>query len=334
MALLNVPASTTTDWYAHYVQTDKLAKETGYNPLHEVRTDKVLWSKGEYTAVGAATEQNLLNVSGPGNVEYLWMATPGAAPSLDARLRIYYDGSGTPALDFDMGTLFAAHYGAFGPWHITPHMKIDIHNPSYNTNWLMTFSVPFGTSIRVAYYNPGGAISSSPGIFWQVGYSIYDTDRANGLRLRGTGLRLPDAVTLTSAQTYTLANITGGPGAIIWHSYVGGWGATPTNQSWMERNITVTVDGEGSPSMTASGTEDWFDGGWYYNDIADFMTSTYSYVGTNTPAAPNAYACGMATDLLGKFGGIPFSSSCVIGLGTEAACTTGHPMAYSILYYQ
>jgi hypothetical protein len=331
VALLNVPISDGLEWYAHYVQTDKLAKEPAYNPLWELRTDKLLWNKGEYTAVGAGAEQDLLNVTGPGNVEYLWMATPGPPASLDARLRIYYDGSGTPALDMDFGTLFAMHYGGFGPWHITPHVKVDVQNPSYNTHWLITFPMPFGTSIRVVYYNPGGAISSSPGIFWQAGYSIYDTDRGNGLRLRGTGLRLPSAVTLTAGQTYTLASITGA-GAIIWHSYIGGFGGTPTNLSWLERNVTVAVDGEVSPSIVSSGTEDWFDGGWYYNDIPDYLTSAHSYVATCTPVG-NAFAVGQATDLLSKWGGIPFTSSCVMTLATEAVCTTGHPMAYCILYY-
>jgi hypothetical protein len=39
-------------------------------------------------------------------------ARGGANPALDARLRVYYDGSPNASIDIDMGTLLATHWGA------------------------------------------------------------------------------------------------------------------------------------------------------------------------------------------------------------------------------
>jgi hypothetical protein len=61
---------------------------------------------------------------------------------------------------------------------------------------------------------------------------------ANGQRLRYKRVRFVDQrLTRTASSTTTLAQITGGPGSIVYHSYVGGVGAT--NLSWMERNFSI-----------------------------------------------------------------------------------------------
>lgn len=327
------PNSGTTTWYPWVDQTDLWARNPQENPLGEVRTSKLLWSRGERVTAAAATEVNMLNISGPGNVESVWMATPGPVPSLDARIRIYYDGSGTPAMDMDLGTLLAAHYGSNGPWHMTPHMKFQIQLPSYNASWQTTYSMPFGTSIRIAYYLPVAAASAD--IYWQIAYSLYTTDRANGQRLRGVGTRLPDATTLAAASAATLINATGtGAGALIFHSYIGGYdSAITTNMTWLERNFSVFVDSESTASIIATGTEDWFDSGWYYDGIKDYLASPHAYVATDQPAAPNQYAVGQAVDFLSKWGGIPFTSAIKMTLDTEAACTTAHKYGYCLLYY-
>ena len=121
------------------------------------------------------------------------------------------------------------------------------------------------------------------------------------------------------------------PGSIVYHSYVGGVGAT--NLSWLERNFSITVDGEATPQIVATGTEDWFDSGWYFQGRRDYNTSFHSYVGTDQPAG-NVNTVAMATDLWSKWGGVPFTTSAVIRSLPEAGCTTGDTLCWCILYYQ
>lgn len=330
MTLHPLPDLNSTDWYDWAAQTDAFAREPRRNPLHEVGKEKLRMARGEVVPVAGGAEQTMLSVNGPGCVESLWMAIGGGTGHVDGRIRIYYDGSSTPALDVDIGTLTAAHFGATGPWHTTPHMHMEIVGGGIA--FLMKFPMPFGTSIRVTFYNLPTSASST--IYWMLPYRLYgDTDRADGWRLRGQGTRMqPTPVTLTATQTSTRMSTTGGPGAVIWHSYVGGYQAS--NLSWMERNFVIRTDDEtlANAVVRATGTEDWFDSGWYFQGWSDFDAGLYSYVGADKPAA-NPTIVGMATDLLGKWGGVPFESSCDLFLDTEAVCTTSHSFSDCILYY-
>ena len=126
------------------------------NPLAALRQTKLRIDKVENAAVPPNTERTLCNRTGPGVVVSLWMALGGgAAPALDGRLRVYYDGSPTAAIDIDMGTLLATHWGAgsANTSHSCEHVHVEINSGNYLTAFLLTFPIPFGTSIKIAYFN-------------------------------------------------------------------------------------------------------------------------------------------------------------------------------------
>src|SRR3954470_19094568 len=221
------------------------------NPLAALRQTKLRIDKVENVSVPPNTERALCNRAGPGVVVSLWMALGGgAAPALDGRLRVYYDGSPTATIDVDMGTLLATHWGAgsANTSHSCEHVHVEINSGNFLTAFLVTFPIPFGTSIRIAYFNINAGQTAN--IYSMVTYSLTPTDEANGQRLRYKGVRYVDQkVTRTASATTTLAQITGGPGSIIYHSYVAGIGAT--NLSWLERNFSIAVDGESTPQIVA-----------------------------------------------------------------------------------
>ena len=257
----------------------------------------------------------------------------GNGPALDARLRVYYDGAASPAVDIDMGTLLATHFGAgsVAGSHTLAHVHVEINSNNDNTGFLLTFPMPFGTRIRLAYYN--ASTTQTATIYSMASYALTATDQANGHRLRQQGARwLDQRITRTASQTTTLASISGGPGWIVYHSQVCGVGAS--NLSWLERDIAIAVDGETTPAIVSTGTEDWFDSAWYFNGWKDFDAGVHSYVGTDQPPSPNQYVAGMATDLMSKWGGVPFTASATMTALTEPACTTGDSLCWCILYYQ
>lgn len=303
------------------------------NPLAALGQDKLRMARVENVVVGFQSEYPLLDVAGPGNVVSLWMALGGGnMPALDARLRVSYDGSASPAVDIDFGTLLATHWGAGAAYgsHACPHVHVEINSYTYDTGLLITFPMPFGARIRIAYDNP--STTQQANIYSMATYALTATDEANGQRLRQQGARyLDQAVTRAAGDVTTLADIRGGPGWIVYHAQVGGINAG--NDSWMERNISIQVDGEASPGIVSTGTEDWFDSAWYFNQWKDFGTSVHSYVGTDRPAQ-QPYAVGMATDLWSKWGGVPFQNSAVMRAQTEANCTTGDTLCWCVLYYQ
>src|ERR687887_1938697 len=125
------------------------------NPLASLRQEKLRIDKVESASVPPNTERTLFSRNGPGVVLSLWMALGGGnAPALDARLRIYYDGSPSATIDIDMGTLLATHWGAgsANTSHSCEHVHVEINSANYDTAFLVTFPMPFGTSIRIAYF--------------------------------------------------------------------------------------------------------------------------------------------------------------------------------------
>ena len=288
-----------------------------------LRTEPLRLAKQEKVTVSPGTEYTLFSDTGPGVVESLWMAIGGdLSCTLDGRIRIYNG----PDLnvDIDLGTLLCTHFGAAG---VFGNQRVSVDFTNGGLGFLFTYPIPYGPSgIRIAYYKPsGGGVAT---IYSMVTSRLLATDYAK--RLRCAGARYADQkVTRAAGDVTTLASISGNPGSLVYHSMVAG--DTATNLTWLERNISVNVDG--SAAIESSGTEDWYDSAWYFNGRADYKVSPHSFVGTDKPSnAPNVV--GMATDLWSKLGGIPFTSSCVVQALTEAACTTGDRLAWCLLYYQ
>jgi len=294
------------------------------DPLAELQTEPLSVYPQENIQVLPNVEHTLWSTTtGPGVVQSVWMALGGGnAPVLDGRLRVYY--GQTLAMDIDLGTLLVTHWGASGV-HKLPHLSCDIVGTG-NGEFLLTFPMPFHSDgIRIAYYNVPG--NQTAIIYSMVSYRFLDT--FNGMRLWSAGRRFQgQAVSRAAGDTTLLASMVTGPGSIVYHSQVGGINAA--NLSWLERNFTVTVDG--AVKVFATGTEDWFDSAWYFQGRADFSPSPHTYVGTDKPSfMPNCV--GMATDLLSKWGGIPWQSTCTVRAETEPAVTTGDTLCWCILYY-
>lgn len=304
------------------------------NPLAELRSNTLHMATVENVHPGSNVEYTLFDQDGPGNVVSFWMALGEEnVPVLDARFRVYYDHNPNAAIDIDFGTLLALHFGGgqYAGTHSCTHMHAEINpNWRYETGLLMTFPMPFGEHIRITYYCP--PTNQQPWIFSMTSYSLTDTDEADGKRLRCAGARWADQSVWRNADQYiNLADIHGGPGWIVYHAYVGGVDAR--DDTWLERNFSLYIDGEQKPSIVASGTEDWFDSAWYFSGWKDYNTSFHSYIGTHKPAQW-PYASGMVTDLWSKWGGIPFQDSAVMYADTEPACKTGDRFCWAVLYYQ
>jgi predicted nuclease with RNAse H fold len=100
--------------------------------------------------------------------------------------------------------------------------------------------------------------------------------------------------------------------------------------TYLERNVTIAVDGEGTPAMQVSGTEEFFGGGGYFQS-----SPGYSVPWAMVTAANNAAATvDQGLDLLTYCGGVPFSTRFIWALGTEAAVQAAHQMSYQALYYK
>jgi Protein of unknown function (DUF2961) len=301
--------------------------ESRMNHFETLRSEPLKWAKVEATPVAPGEEYTLFQDTGPAVVESVWMAIGGGNyPVLDGRIRIYY-GSALN-VDIDLGTLLVTHWYAAGV-NGNDRISVDINGGGGNgpLGFLFTYPIPYGvTGIRIAYYNVNAGQTAL--IYSMVAARHLEADY--GKRLHCQGRRYFDQkVSRAAGDVTVLADITGRPGSIVYHSQVGGVGAQ--NRSWLERNIGVTVDGV--RTIESSGTEDWFDSAWYFDGRSNYRVSPHSFVGTDQPSDSPA-TVGMATNLWSKLGGIPWRNSCTVEALTEPACDTGDTLCWCILYYQ
>src|SRR5207302_3435737 len=125
----------------------------------------------------------------------------------------------------------------------TPDTHVDMNQSAMTIDCMLGYPMPYGQSIRIAYYNPG--TNQTAFVFSETYWAATAADPMNGQRLRCQGVRVLDQLaTRQASDVVTLANITGGPGSIVHLSYIGGVDAasispgSSNNDSWMERNIS------------------------------------------------------------------------------------------------
>lgn len=315
--------------------------------LYTINTDKR--RREQHKAMTGPTignEIDIINIaSGSGVVDYLWLADrPGAGggfPQFDHSIRVYVDGSATPVIDMDLGLFFGYAYGeVFSQENITSkhwHARsgTNAHVDRYGGG--IRLPMPFGNGIRIAV----ACLNATPAsaIFSQVDYRL-TADNANmtipPYRLNTTGNKwINGRINGTVNSDMTLATIpSGNPGIIVGHSMAAG---AASDYSYLERYIATYVDGEATPSIKSSGTEDWFTASDYFF-TGQTPFSSYGAMGlgacpfNNSGTPVNGFSA--LVDLLALNGGIPFTSDVVLKMLIHPAATATFNYANCLFYYR
>lgn len=262
----------------------------------------------------------LLDQGGSGTLLALWSAVSSGSGIEDVQFKIYVDGEVSPSVVFDFAQIGLMHLDADGEYW-TEHTRVQ-YTTSGGGLASMTFQypIPFSSGIRVDIYNPTGG---SVGIF---GQAFWTPDITDSRRLKSSGRTHSDMVSITVGDPdYAMLSASGNPGTIVFHSV----GITDaTTNGYLESDMTLYVDGEGSPSISSTGTEDWFQSGWYYGGFA-----------RSTPIANTSFVdltshnTMQSLDLLQLMGGIYFSDSVDFYMSLNET-DTNFSMAYLVLYYE
>ncbi len=267
----------------------------------------------------------LANLSGESIVSSIWMATYGKARmGRDALLRIYTDRSTEPDLEVDIGTLWATHLSVKGKplLNSTRHMSV-------GSNWanrrqahvVMSFPMPCSDGIRIEVQN------TNP---HHPGYIYSQVTHRDGVtapfRLKGQVVPyFARKEVLSDWTTFPILDLSDKAGWLIWTSSCVN---AKLNDSFMEADLEVYVDGESKPSLRTSGWEDWYRSGFYY------YSSVYStpYMMCNARNS-NANYTSVGLDLMEMDGGLRFNSSIKTQLDLSEVYT-GFDISGAQLYYE
>lgn len=234
-----------------------------------------LWSNpgsmpedGEVSAAGsirleAGASQDLLQVDGPRSISSIKLKIPGVEPGVDARqilnetkLRIYWDGDSKPSVEAPIGSFFAmGQFGAYATQSLPVGMEEGGTMYAY-------FPMPFEREARIELVNEGNEPVEDityeirhekfNGSFRNVGYF-----KTRFSELQAEALDGQDLLVLDESGSGKFVGVVQSLHSELNQGQVDRW--------HLEGDEKVFVDESQSPVIHGTGTEDFYNGGWYFN---------------------------------------------------------------------
>ena len=232
------------------------------------------WKVNPYSNIPAGETFTLADIDGPGCVQHLWMTPDRSIPWRSIILRVYWDGSETPAIECPVGDFFASGWGQYAQ---ISSLAVCV-NPSraFNCYWPM----PFRKHARFTLENRSSALLR---IFYQLTYALTDVpeDAAyfHAQWRRVNPLPYKDVCTVLDgvrgrghyAGTY-----------LAWGVNNNGW--------WGEGEIKFFLDGDTEyPTICGTGTEDYFCGSYNFDVGGRYTPFTTPYTGLAVIPTDGAY---------------------------------------------
>jgi len=222
------------------------------------RRKRVLLAPGE--------THTLLETGGAGIVERLWLtvAPAGLAGALDDLvLSCTWDGETSPSVEVPLGAFFGAAFGRARRW-ISEPLAIA------GGGLVCRFPMPYANGARIAISNTG-ARTVDP-LFYAVGYRELG-EPLGELRFHAQWRRENPT---TAGLPFTLLEAEGRGhfvGCQLWMQNREWWLRPPLAAIVFPRGFglgmlegveRIWIDGEAQPSIIGTGTEDYFNAGWYF----------------------------------------------------------------------
>ncbi len=237
-----------------------------------------------------------------------------AAPVLNNLwIRIYFDKEKTPSVDAPLGSFFAmGQFGSYPTHGLVAGMDT-------SNNMYMYLPMPFKSFAAVQLYNAGTTTVSNIGYeiqyrpftgnFHQTGYFSTSFTQSKNVRV---GRDIP------------ILNTTGSGKFIgVTASYAG-----DPARLYLEGDERIYVDGSGSPAFYGTGTEDFFNGAFYFlnGPYSQPMSGNTAHISTSTSDQTAAYRFFLQD-------AVPFRRSIVVEIQHGPNDNTTNTSASMLAYY-
>jgi hypothetical protein len=209
----------------------------------------------------------MASLSGAGMITRIHMTTllPFNAHALrNLVLRFYWDGENHPSVESPFGDFFGAPFGAYQPYASAP---MSLTAGAFNCLWLM----PYANGARLEITNEAPSVVDP--FFYNIAYQELAEAPPGSLRFHAQWRR--ENPTRRSVP-YTILNAEGSGHYVGCHLNMQNreWWLRPPVRAisfprgfglgMMEGWEMIYRDGETQPSISGTGTEDYFNGAWYY----------------------------------------------------------------------
>jgi hypothetical protein len=260
--------------------------------------------------VEAGQTGTLAEIDGPGCIRHIWMTVADSEPNYLRRLvlRAYWDGEMNPSVEAPLGDFFGVGHARVSSYSSAPLNMVTGGSAERENQAAMNcfFPMPFARRARITLQNEGEKPAHA--VYFYVDYEQYDRPlegalpfHANWRRMNPTTASVDLATTgLDFAKVNELRNKDGKGNYVVLEAegrghYVGcnlsvdhinpikffGW--------FGEGDDMIYIDGESTPSLNGTGTEDYFGAAWGYPSGAYSMP--YHGISLAGPTeGPDAYS--------------------------------------------
>jgi hypothetical protein len=221
------------------------------------------------TAVAAGATLTLLDTTGgsptPGYIDQFWIGINDDAVDTDARekstLSFFRDGETSASLVIQTGLLMGLYWGPAG--FTSRYLGALTYNTggggSNSGSGFMAHKIPWTESMKIVFTN--GDTTNGIGLFADISYKTGASINWGSAAHFLAGTAGPVSVAAYSVNT--LLNISG---TGIFYGLVMYFEGGDGNYNYLEGAFSIYIDGETSPSLVWSGTEDYFLQGEFFND--------------------------------------------------------------------
>jgi len=206
------------------------------------------WKISPSIRIAPGETRVLADIEGPGAIQHIWMTPTGHWRY--SILRVYWDGSETPAIECPVGDFFACGWNKYAQ---VSSLAVCVNPGSaFNCYWEM----PFRRSCRITMSNIG---FNEMTLYYQITYALTEVPEDTAY-LHAQFRRVNP---LPYREVYTILDGVRGKG-----HYVGtymAWGVNNTGW-WGEGEIKFFLDGDDAfPTICGTGTEDYFCGSYNFD---------------------------------------------------------------------
>ena len=239
----------------------------------------------DYVGVQPGATATIADLRGAGYIRHIWVTIATDEPDYLRRcvMRAYWDGESTPSIESPVGDFFGVGHARVSNYSSVPLNMVTGGQPMKENRAAMNcyFPMPYSRGARITVENQGARPLRA--LYYNIDYEQHDSVPGEALRFHAQWRRVNPTtgtmdltnrsngffavngqVNLDGKNNYVILEATGRGHYVGCTLSIDHINPIPGFGWFGEGDDMIFIDGEAAPSITGTGTEDYFCAAWGY----------------------------------------------------------------------